>query len=97
MKAALLAALLCCLPLSAAAAELQNVNVERKDGVYHLRSEVLFDAEQQALFEVFADWDLSTQFSSIVVESRNVEADDEGRPRFFSRMLICVTSLKETR
>jgi hypothetical protein len=91
MKPALLVALLCCLPLSAAAAELQKVNVERKDGVFHLRSEALFDADQQALFEVFADWDLSTQFSSIVVESRNVEADEDGRPRFYSRMLICVT------
>lgn len=91
MRPALLAALLCCLPLPALAAELQNVSVERTDGVYHLRSEVLFEAEQQALFEVFADWDLSTQFSSIVVESRNVAADDDGRPRFYSRMLICVT------
>lgn len=91
MKPGMLAALLCCLPLSAPAAELQNVSVERTDGVYHLRSEVLFDAEQQALFEVFADWDLSTQFSSIVVESRNVAADDDGRPQFYSRMLICVT------
>ena len=90
MKSVLLAALACCLPLVAAAAELQSIKVSRSDGVYHVRSEVLFEASRQSLYEVFADWDLSTQFSSIVVESRNEAADENGRPQFYSRLEACI-------
>ena len=86
----LAAAALLVLSLPAMAADLQKVVVDRKDGVYSMQSRVRFDATPEQLYEVLLDWDLSTQFSSIVVESRNVEADELGRPQYYSRIRICI-------
>jgi hypothetical protein len=36
------------------------------------------------------DWDLSTEFSSVVVESRNLEPDANGRPQYYVRNEACV-------
>lgn len=80
----------CLLPACAGAATLRDVSVVRADGVYKMHSEVWFDASAEQMYGVFSDWDLSTKFSSIVVESRNLEADDLGRPGFYSRIRACV-------
>jgi len=61
-----------------------------------MRSEVRFDVPSRYLFEVLTDWDLSTQFSSVVVESRNKEADESGRPGFFARNRACVAFFCKT-
>ena len=87
------------LPLMAApatAADLLNVKVDRVDGVFVMRSEVWFDASLEAMYDTFLDWDLSTEFSSIVVESRNVPPDETGMPGFYSKargclMFFCMT------
>jgi hypothetical protein len=36
------------------------------------------------------DFDLFKKFTSAIVESNNVEADENGRPQFFARMEGCV-------
>jgi len=87
---ALAAVALLILLLPAKAADLQEVVVDRKDGVYSMYARVRFDATLEQLYEVLLDWDLSTQFSSIVVESRNVEPDEQGRPQYYSRIRTCV-------
>lgn len=74
----------------ALAADLRNVSVERIDGVYTMRSEVWFDASIEQMYAVLLDWDLSTEFSSVVVESRNLEPDEQGRPQFYNRNEACV-------
>lgn len=78
------------LPALVDAATLRSVTVDRIDGVYVLRSEVWFDVDIDKIYGVFLDWDLSTKFSSIVVESRNVEPDELGRPRYYARNRVCV-------
>ena len=88
MRALLLTALL--LPAFAGAAQLRDVTVDRVDGVYVLRSEVWFDVGIEKIYGVFLDWDLSTKFSSVVVESRNVEPGEDGRPRYYNRNRACV-------
>ncbi len=72
------------------AADLRDVLVERDDNHYRLNSEAWFDASPEAMFGVISNYDLFTKFTSAIAESRNVEADDEGRPQFFSRMEGCV-------
>lgn len=72
------------------AAEILDVSVERESGTYFMRSEVRFHVPPRYLFDVLTDWDLSTQFSSVVVESRNVPADESGRPGFYARNRACV-------
>ena len=72
------------------AAEILDVSVDRESSTYYMRSEVRFDVPPRYLFDVLTDWDLSTQFSSVVVESRNVPADESGRPGFYARNRACV-------
>ena len=88
MRALLFIALL--LPALGSAATLRSVSVDRVDGVYVLHSEVWFDVSIDKIFGVFLDWGQSTKFSSVVVESRNVEPDEFGRPRFYSRNRVCI-------
>lgn len=71
-------------------ADLRAVEVERDDDRYSLRSEAYFAAKPKDVYRVLTDYDLFEQFSSAYVEARNVEGDDEGRPRFFTRMQGCV-------
>lgn len=84
--------LLCLLLLcgGADAVELRVVEVDRKDGRYFLTSEVLFDADIESVYAVFLDYDLSTQFSSFIVESRNLEPGENGQRRFYIRNEGCV-------
>jgi hypothetical protein len=78
------------LPALGSTATLRSVTVDRVDGVYMLHSEVWFDVSIDKIFGVFLDWSQSTKFSSVVVESRNVEPDESGRPRFYSRNRVCI-------
>ena len=78
------------LPTVGSAATLRDVTVDRVDGVYVLRSEVWFDVSIEQIFGLFLDWDQSTKFSKVVVESRNVEPGEDGRPRYYSRNQVCI-------
>jgi hypothetical protein len=78
------------LPALGSAATMRSVTVDRVDGVYILHSEVWFDVSIDKIYGLFLDWDQSTKFSSVVVESRNVEPDESGRPRFYSRNRVCI-------
>ncbi|MCK5325938.1 MAG: hypothetical protein KAJ57_08010 [Woeseiaceae bacterium] len=86
----LLAFIVLLIPAVAAAATLRNVTVDRVDGVYVLRSEVWFDVSIEKIYGVFLDWDQSTKFSSVVVESRNVDPDEFGRAGYYSRNRVCL-------
>lgn len=78
------------LSLTAQGADLQDVQVERDDDYYRLNSTAYFNVSPQELYAVLTDFDLFKRFTSAIVESRNVEPDDEGRPRFYARMQGCV-------
>jgi len=67
------------LTAAADAATVRNIRVDVVDGSYVLRSEAWFDADIEDLFETLLDWDLATEYSSVVVESRNLPPDDEGQ------------------
>ena len=49
-----------------------------------------FGVNVEQIYGVLLDWDLSTRFSSVVVEARNVEPDEDGRPRYYSRNCACI-------
>ncbi len=72
------------------AAELQSITVEHEEGIYTMNSAVWFDAPIENVWEVFSSWDYSKEFSSAIVEARDVEPDEQGRPQFYSRMKGCV-------
>ena len=75
---------------AAMAADLREFEVERVDGVYTLESIVWFDASVDTVYHVFLDWDLSEQFSSVVVEARNLGSDADGDRGFYTRNRACV-------
>jgi len=81
-----------CLGLAnvAGAAEMRSVNVDYKGGRYTMASEVWFDATVEQVYDVFRQWDLSPQFSSAIVEARDIEADEQGRPGYYIRNQGCV-------
>ena len=85
-----LALLVLCVSMSADAATLRDIHVDHVNGSYILRSEVWFDASIEQIYGVLADWDLSTRFSSAIVEARNLEPDSEGRSRYYSRNEFCL-------
>ena len=75
---------------AANAADLREIEVERADGIYMLQSVVWFDADIETVYRVFLDWDLSEQFSSVVVEARNLGSDATGDRGFYTRNRACV-------
>lgn len=76
--------------IGAGAAEMRSIVVDRVEGVYVMQSEVRFAADIKDVFAVFADYDLSTQFSGAIVEAHNIEARDGGQPGFYIRNHGCV-------
>lgn len=74
----------------ATAAEMRSVNVEYEDEHYSMVSVAWFDAGLDETFDVFSKWDYSTQFSSAVVEARDLEPDTSGRPGYFVRIRGCI-------
>ena len=81
---------------AASAAEMRSIDVQYEDGYYTLVSVVWFDAGVRPMFDVFSTWDLSDQFSGAVVEARDLEADDLGRPGFFVVNRGCVVFFCKT-
>lgn len=75
---------------SLSAAELRSVEVDRVDGRYTLRSEVWFDTDIDSIYAVFLDYDLASQFTSFIVEARNLDPDADGQRRFYIRNKGCV-------
>ncbi len=71
------------------AAELLDVQVEKEDERYSLYSETAFAVGPQALYELLIDYEKFEKFTSAIVESRNLEPDELGRPRFYARMEGC--------
>ena len=88
------------LPHAGATADLRQISVERVEGRYHLRSQAWFAAAPADVYRVLTNYDLFELFSSAYVETRNMHEDDQGRPRFFTRMqgcilLFCKTIIRE--
>lgn len=71
------------------AAELLDVQVEKVDERYRLYSEVNFAVGPQALYQLLIDYEKFDKFTSAIVEARNIEPDEQGRPRFYARMEGC--------
>jgi hypothetical protein len=86
-------------PVGASAADMRLVEVEYEDGYYTMVSEVWFDVAREPLFDVFLDWDLAVEFSSFIVESRNVGPDEDGGMGYSINnrgcvMFFCKTALR---
>jgi hypothetical protein len=73
----------------AGAAELREIAVEKVGDRYHLTSTTYFEASQSQLYKVLVDFDKYPLFSSAFVEAENREPDEEGRPRFYTKMAGC--------
>jgi uncharacterized protein YndB with AHSA1/START domain len=82
----------CLLSVVSAAAELRTVEVDRDTDLnqYSLRSVTWFDASPESIYRVLADYDLFHRFTSAIVESHNMEEDEQGRPGYYTRMEGCV-------
>ena len=76
--------------ISASAADMQSMEVDYVDGRFSVQSVVWFDAGVDDVFDVFSDWDLSSTFTSAVVEARDLEPDAQGRPGFYIRNKGCI-------
>ena len=75
---------------SGQSAELRSVEVNHHDGVYTMVSSVWFDATIDQVYGVFRQWDISSDFSSAIIEAYDMEADEHGRPQFYIRNRGCV-------
>ena len=77
-------------PAMAGAAEMLSVSVDKKDGMYYVVSEVWMDAAQAPVYDVFADWDIAVEFSSFIVESRDIGPDENGVIGFYINNRGCI-------
>ena len=88
-------------PAAAGAAEMRTLHVEHEGKRYVMQSEAVFDVGLEVLYEVFLDYELSPQFSSWIVEARNVEREDGQRGYFIRNrgclMFLCQTTVREGR
>lgn len=75
--------------LALQAADLLDVQVEKEDTRYYLYSETTFDVGHEALYALLIDYEKFEEFTSAIVEARNLEPDARGRPGFFARMQGC--------
>ena len=71
-------------------ADLRDVTVEKEEKRYRLTSETRFDASVPDLYRVLTDYNLFTEISSVFVESRNLRALSNGKPRYYTRMEGCM-------
>lgn len=83
-------ALLWILPVASQGADLRDIEVDFDGDAYTVHSAVWFAAGQQAVFEVFSDWGLSTEFSSAIVESRNLDPEEYGTHGYYVRNRGCI-------
>jgi len=72
------------------AAELRFIEVERDEDLYTLKSITWFGADAEALYEVLSNYELFSRFTSAIVESKNLDPDQSGRRRYYTRMEGCV-------
>lgn len=82
--------LLVCGAHCVSAAEMRSVDVQYEDGRYSMESVAWFDAGIDETFDVFRTWDYSSEFSSVVVEARDLDPDPSGRPGYFVRNNGCI-------
>lgn len=75
---------------TAAAADLREIEIDQAGGRYTMHSVVWFDVALDSAYNVFLDWDLSEQFSSVVVEARNTGSDEGGDRGFYTKNRACV-------
>ncbi len=87
------------LPVVAGAAEMRTLHVAHEGKRYVMQSEAVFDVGLEVLYEVFLDYELSPQFSSWIVDARNVEREDGKRGYFIQNrgclMFLCQTTVRE--
>jgi hypothetical protein len=72
------------------AAEIRSLDVRYEDGYYTMRSEAWFDVGVEPMYDVFSSWEISTEFSSAIVEARDLAPDASGRPGFYTVARGCV-------
>ena len=77
-------------PALSGAAEMRSVQVEFEDDHYVMDAEVWFDADQETVFGVFLDWDLAAEFSSVIVEAKNVGPDEKGGMGYYIHNRGCI-------
>ena len=75
---------------SAMAADLRDIAVEYEDSRYHLTSEVWLAAPPEDVYRVLTDYDSFVRLTSAFVETYDVPPDEQGRPRFYTRMEGCM-------
>ncbi len=71
-------------------AELFDVQVELRNDRYRLYSEAHLEVNREALYELLTDFDKFEKFTSAIVESKNIDPDEKGRPGFYARMEGCI-------
>jgi hypothetical protein len=78
------------LPVSAGAATLRDITVDHVDGAFVMHSEVWFDVNIERIYGLLLDWDQSSKFSSVIVESRDLAPGPDGRARYYSLTRGCL-------
>lgn len=89
LKTTLPAIALVLLSAAVQAADLLDVKVEKEEARYYLYSETEFGVGQEALYELLTDYEQFEKFTSAIVDAKNLDLDDKGRPGFYARMQGC--------
>lgn len=86
----LLIAALALSAMSAGAAELRSLKVQRDNGHIIVGSETFIDAPPAEVFEILADYEGFQRISDVFDETRFIERDADGNGLVYSRVSGCV-------
>ncbi len=91
LHAAIAAGALAVSALAAAAATIDDLDVERRRGVYSLEANVRLDATPESIYAVLTDFDDNaySRISRVYKESRYLEPAPDGTPIVYTRMEGC--------
>lgn len=86
----LLVAALALVAVSAGAADLRTLKVQRSNGHIIVGSETFINAPPAAVFEILADYEGFQRISDVFDETRFIERDEDGNGLVYSRVSGCV-------
>lgn len=78
------------LALTANAAEIRSIKIDRNGDRYTLVSITHFDATPRQVFQVLIDYDRLAAISETIKESRYLKSDDDNHSLVFTRIGACV-------
>jgi len=83
-------ALLCFIATPVSGAEVEWLEVKRKDGHIDIRSEIVIDAPSPSVYDALLEYDKFAEVNDSFTESRYLDPAPDGAPRIYTKIEGCI-------